>query len=130
LNALTETEQRIAVHRTTEHAHDHPRRVAALVRRARTVRSWAKPSDRSSPSAIAQTGVSTGRQAVALAVFIAIASLGPGLPVAIYFALGARTRVVLADLERWMGAHNAAIMVVLCLVIAAKLIGEGITGLS
>jgi threonine/homoserine/homoserine lactone efflux protein len=81
-------------------------------------------------SAIAQTGVSTGRQAVALAVFIAIATLGPGLPVAIYFALGARARHVLDDLERWMAAHNAAIMVVLCLVIAAKLIGEGITGLS
>jgi hypothetical protein len=53
-----------------------------------------------------------------------------------YFALGARARHVLDDLEQWMGveqwmgAHNAAIMVVLCLVIAAKLIGEGITGLS
>jgi hypothetical protein len=37
---------------------------------------------------------------------------------------------VLNDLQRWMAAHNAAIMVVLCLVIAAKLVGEGITGLS
>jgi threonine/homoserine/homoserine lactone efflux protein len=81
-------------------------------------------------SAIAQTGVSTGRQAVALAVFIAVGTLGPGLPVAMYFALGARARHVLDDLERWMGAHNAAIMVVLCLVIGAKLIGDGITGLS
>jgi hypothetical protein len=33
-------------------------------------------------------------------------------------------------LKRWLAAHNAAIMVVLCLVIAAKLIGDGITGLS
>jgi threonine/homoserine/homoserine lactone efflux protein len=81
-------------------------------------------------SAIAQTGADTGRQAVALAVFIAVATLGPGLPVAIYFALGARAAHVLDDLKQWMAAHNAAIMVVLCLVIAAKLIGDGITGLS
>jgi hypothetical protein len=47
-----------------------------------------------------------------------------------YFALGARARHVLDDLERWMAPHNAAIMIVLCLVIAVKLIGEGITGLS
>jgi hypothetical protein len=63
-------------------------------------------------------------------VFIAIASLGPGLPVAIYFALGARARHVLADLGGGWGPTMRAIMVVLCLVIAAKLIGEGITGLS
>ena len=29
-----------------------------------------------------------------------------------------------------MGAHNAAIMAVLCLVIGAKLIGDGISGLG
>jgi threonine/homoserine/homoserine lactone efflux protein len=81
-------------------------------------------------SAIAQTGVDAGRQAVALAVFIAIGTLGPGLPVAIYFALGARAKHVLDDLKVWMAAHNAAIMAVLCLVIGAKLIGDAITGLS
>jgi threonine/homoserine/homoserine lactone efflux protein len=81
-------------------------------------------------SAIAQTGIDTGRQAVALAVFIAIGTLGPGLPVAIYFALGARAKRVLDDLKLWMAAHNAAIMAVLCLVIGAKLIGDAITGLA
>ena len=54
---------------------------------------------------------------------------GPGLPVAIYFALGARAERVLDDLKSWMAAHNAAIMAVLCLVIGAKLIGDAITGL-
>ena len=80
--------------------------------------------------AIAQTGVDTGSQAVALAVFVVIGTLGPGLPVAIYFALGARAEHVLGELKSWMAAHNAAIMTVLCLVIGAKLIGDGITGLS
>jgi threonine/homoserine/homoserine lactone efflux protein len=80
--------------------------------------------------AIAQTGIDTGEQAVALAVFVAIGTLGPGLPVAIYFALGARAKPLLDDLRQWMGAHNAAIMAVLCVVIAAKLIGDAITGLT
>ena len=81
-------------------------------------------------SAIAQTGIDTGRQAAALAVFVVIGTLGPGLPVAIYFALGERAKHVLDDLKLWLAAHNAAIMAVLCLVIGAKLIGDAITGLA
>jgi threonine/homoserine/homoserine lactone efflux protein len=81
-------------------------------------------------SAIAQTGIDTGQQAVALAVFVAIGTLGPGLPVAIYFALGARAKRVLDDLKLWMAAHNSAIMAVLCLVIGTKLIGDAISGLT
>ena len=37
-------------------------------------------------AAIAQTGIGSGDQAVALAVFVVIATLGPGLPVGMYFA--------------------------------------------
>jgi threonine/homoserine/homoserine lactone efflux protein len=81
-------------------------------------------------SAIAQTGIDTGSQAVALAVFVAVGTLGPGLPVAIYFAMGVRAKHVLDGLRLWMGAHNSAIMAVLCLVIGAKLIGDAITGLA
>jgi threonine/homoserine/homoserine lactone efflux protein len=77
-------------------------------------------------AAIAQTGIPAGEQAVALAVFIVIGTLGPGIPVAIYFAMGERAERFLDDLKGWMGAHNAAIMAVLCLLIAAKLIGDGI----
>lgn len=77
-------------------------------------------------AAIAQTGVPAGEQAVALAVFIVVGTLGPGIPVAIYFAMGERAERPLDNLKAWMGAHNAAIMAVLCLVIAAKLIGDGI----
>ena len=45
-------------------------------------------------AAIAQTGVDTGSQAVALAVFVVIGTLA-GLPVAIYFVLGARAEHML-----------------------------------
>jgi threonine/homoserine/homoserine lactone efflux protein len=81
-------------------------------------------------AAIAQTGVPAGEQAVALAIFIVIGTLGPGIPVAIYFAMGERAERLLEALKTWMAAHNAAIMAVLCLVIAAKLIGDGISALG
>jgi threonine/homoserine/homoserine lactone efflux protein len=81
-------------------------------------------------AAIAQTGIPAGDQAVALAVFIVIGTLGPGIPVAIYFAMGERAERLLDGLKAWMGAHNAAIMTVLCLVIGAKLIGDGLSALG
>jgi hypothetical protein len=33
-------------------------------------------------------------------------------------------------MKTWMGANNAAIMAVLCLVIGARLAGDGISGLG
>jgi threonine/homoserine/homoserine lactone efflux protein len=80
-------------------------------------------------AAIAESGLGTGDQAVALAVFVVIGTLGPGLPVAIYFVMGERAARMLDDLKEWMGHHNAAIMAVICLVIGAKLIGDGISAL-
>jgi threonine/homoserine/homoserine lactone efflux protein len=80
-------------------------------------------------AAIAQTGASTGAQAVALAVFVIIGTLGVGAPVGLYFALGERSRRALDELRSWMAAHNAAIMAVLMLVIGAKLLGDGLSGL-
>jgi threonine/homoserine/homoserine lactone efflux protein len=81
-------------------------------------------------TAIAQTGADSGQQAVALAVFIVVGTIGPGAPVVIYFTLGARAKRMLDELKLWMAAHNTAIMAILCLVIGAKLIGDGISGLA
>ncbi len=49
---------------------------------------------------------------------------------AIYFALGDRAKRLLEELKGWMASNNAAIMAVLCLVIGAKLIGDGVSGLG
>ena len=81
-------------------------------------------------AAISQTGASAGKEAVALAVFVLIGTLGPGLPVAIYFGMRARAEHLLGELKARMSANNAAIMSVLCLVIGAKLAGDGISGLA
>jgi threonine/homoserine/homoserine lactone efflux protein len=79
---------------------------------------------------IAQTGISGGESAGALIVFILIGSLSILTPVFIYFALGTRAAVILDELKDWMAGHNAAIMTVLLLVLGAKLIGDGVGGLS
>lgn len=81
-------------------------------------------------AAIAQTGASAGDQAVALAVFILVATLGVGTPVVLFFALGDRSAKTLSELKDRMAQNNAAIMAVLMLVIGAKLLGDGISGLS
>ncbi len=78
---------------------------------------------------IAQTGIPAGQQAVAYLVFALIGTLGVGIPVGIYFAMGQRSEKVLAGLKDWMSQHNAAIMSVLCLIIGVKIIGDAISGL-
>ena len=81
-------------------------------------------------AAIAQTGIPGGQQALAYLVFAVIGTLGVGIPVGIYFALGERSARLLAGLKDWMSEHNAVIMTVLCLIIGAKLIGDAISSLT
>lgn len=80
-------------------------------------------------AAIAQAGGSSGTEIGALAVFALVATLGTGLPLAAYFALGSRSERFLGELKTWLSNNNAAIMSVVCLVIAAKLIGDAISAL-
>jgi threonine/homoserine/homoserine lactone efflux protein len=81
-------------------------------------------------AAIAQTGISSGEEAGAMAIFVALGSLTILAPLVIYFALGSRGARILDGLKTWMAAHNAAIMAVLLLVLGFKLIGDAISGLS
>jgi threonine/homoserine/homoserine lactone efflux protein len=81
-------------------------------------------------TAIAETGISGGEAAGALAIFILVGSLTILAPVGIYLAMGAKATAILDDVKSWMAAHNAAIMAVLLLVLGTKLIGDAIAGLS
>ncbi len=80
-------------------------------------------------AAIGQSGIEAGQETIALAVFIVVGSIGVGGPIVIYFALGERSQELLDGLKSWMAANNAVIMAVLILVIGAKLVGDGISGL-
>lgn len=79
--------------------------------------------------AIAETGASTGDQAIALAVFVALGTLAPGIPLGIHVLLRDRGAAVLGRLREWMVRENATIIAVLCLVLAAKLIGDAVGAL-
>ena len=81
-------------------------------------------------TAIAQTDARTVGEIVALAVFAVVGALGPGLPLLAVRVLGERSQALLADLQDWMARHNAAIITAICLVLAAKSIGDAISGLS
>jgi len=65
-----------------------------------------------------------------VAVFTLIASVGVVVPVVIYFVMGPRAAHPLGALKTWMARNNATVLAVLILIIAAKLIGDAISGLS
>lgn len=81
-------------------------------------------------AAIVSAGIPAGEEAVALAAFTVIASLGVATPVVLYFALGDRSGPLLARLKGWMAQNNAVIMAVILLLIGVKLVGDAIAGFS
>ncbi len=81
-------------------------------------------------TAIAETGTSAGKQAVALLVFVLVGSLGAAIPVVLFLLQGENARDRLDGLRDWMVRHNGAVMAILCIVIGAKLIGDAIAGFS
>lgn len=79
-------------------------------------------------AAIAQAGLAAGQDALALAIFVLIATLGPAGPVVLTLTMGERATRPLDELKEWMAHNNAVIMAVICLLIGAKLIGDGVAG--
>jgi threonine/homoserine/homoserine lactone efflux protein len=79
---------------------------------------------------IAQGGLTAGQEAGALAIFVAIATIGVATPVVLYFAMGDRSREILDAMKDWMARNNAVIMAVLMLIIGVKLIGDAISGFA
>jgi hypothetical protein len=79
--------------------------------------------------AVAELGVSAGAQASALVVFVLLGSLGPAVPLAISVAMGERGAAILTSVRGWMVRENATIVIVLCLVFAAKLLGDAVSAL-
>lgn len=81
-------------------------------------------------TAIAQTDISGGDQAIVWAIFTVIASIGVAAPMVIYLAMGDKAAETLDGIKTWMAHSNAAIMAVLFVIFGVKLIGEAITGFS
>lgn len=84
----------------------------------------------SAAAAIGQAGLSGSQDAIAVAVFVAIGSVTVVGAVLFYLIGGSRSEQALGSIKSFMATHNAVIMTVLFLVLGAKILGEGIGGLS
>jgi threonine/homoserine/homoserine lactone efflux protein len=81
-------------------------------------------------ASLAQVGASGGEAAVALIVFVVIASLTIAVPVVFSLSGGERAAHVLDGWRVWLAAHNTAVMAVLFLVFGAVLFSQGLRGLT
>ena len=79
---------------------------------------------------LGQLGLDTEDAVVALAVFVAVASLSIVFAVVYEFVGGERARTTLDEMKGWLTEHNAAVMAVLFLVFGTVLIAKGIGLLS
>jgi hypothetical protein len=78
---------------------------------------------------IAQAGLNGGQSAVALVVFVLIASASVAAPVLYYLVAGESAAKTLEGWKAWLLANNATVMSVLFVVLGAKLLGDGLGGL-
>jgi threonine/homoserine/homoserine lactone efflux protein len=81
-------------------------------------------------ASIAQAGLDGVETAEVAAVFVILGSVTVVGAVLVYLLGGDRATAPLASVKEFMTTHNAAIMVVILVVLGAKLIGSGIAGLS
>jgi threonine/homoserine/homoserine lactone efflux protein len=75
---------------------------------------------------IAGAGLPGGEQAVVLAVFVLIGSVGVLAPLVVYLFAGAGAARTLDSWKTWAATNNAAVLAVLFLVFGFKLVGDGI----
>ena len=78
---------------------------------------------------IASGGLSSGQTAVAIAVFVVIASSTMAVPVVGYLLARERMQAPLGRLRDWLTDNNATVMSVLLLVIGVAIFGKGLAGL-
>jgi len=79
--------------------------------------------------AIAQAGLSTGDEAIAVAVFVVIGSFTVLGAVVSFLVAPTRVEGPLGVVRQFMADNNATIMMVVLLVLGAKFVGDGLSGL-
>ena len=81
-------------------------------------------------ASIAQAGLSGGQTTIAIAVFVIIGSITVAGPVLFYLFAPTKAAGPLNSIKEFMSAHNAVIMMVVLLILGAKMLGQGIGGLT
>lgn len=79
---------------------------------------------------IARAGLSGAESAGAVAVFVILGSITVAGPVIFYLVMSERASRPLASMKEFMSTHNGVIMMVILIVLGAKLLGDGISGLN
>lgn len=75
---------------------------------------------------IGQAALSGPSTAVAIGVFVVVGSLTVAGPVVMSLVAPGRSAGPLASIKEFMAAHNAAIMMIVLLLLGAKLLGNGL----
>lgn len=81
-------------------------------------------------ASIAQAGLGTANTAIAIAVFVAIGSLTVVGSVLFYLLARDAATKPLATIEEFMADHSNVIMMVVLVIIGAKLVGDGLAGVT
>ncbi len=76
--------------------------------------------------AIAEQGVSAGAQAGALIAFVLLGTLAPAAPLALSLLMREGSTAALQRVREWMVRENTTIIAVICLIFAAKLLGDAL----
>jgi threonine/homoserine/homoserine lactone efflux protein len=77
-------------------------------------------------ASIAESGLETADEAIAMSVFVAIGSVTVAGPVLFHLADARRAAGPLGVIKRFMADNNAVIMMVVLLLLGAKLLGDGL----
>ncbi|MFF1868062.1 GAP family protein [Streptomyces sp. CB03911] len=81
-------------------------------------------------ASIATSGASVGGKTVAAVLMVLVGSLCTLLPLGVHLLGGDRSAQVLGGWKAWTAAHNAAVMMVVLVVLGAKYVGDSISGLT
>ena len=81
-------------------------------------------------ASIAQAGLTGGQTTISIAIFVIIGSVTVAGPVLFYLVAPAKAAGPLTSIKQFMSDHNAVIMMVVLLILGAKMLGEGIAGLT
>lgn len=81
-------------------------------------------------ASIGAAGLDSGQELTALAIFVTLASLTVALPIAFFFLARDRARSALDSVKIWLIENSHTVMTVLFVVLGAKVLGDGISGLG
>ncbi|MFD0261789.1 GAP family protein [Kitasatospora indigofera] len=81
-------------------------------------------------ASIATSGAAVGGKTVAAVLMVLVGSLCTLLPLGVQLLGGDRSARVLGGWKAWTAAHNAAVMMVVLVVLGAKYVGDSISGLT